>query len=147
VKIRYTAASPKAGIEEHLNNQTAATLIAAGFAVHVPYKSFVEFMNAEHRQGSDSNNVNPPQVQGVQWSCSTKTNGRPIIFRKSGGETARIEDEQQAIQYGAPESVLKQFRELVAVQGVNAAEAARPEQVKREAEEKLGTWQAIYRRA
>jgi hypothetical protein len=153
VKIRYTAASPKAGIEEHLNNQTAATLIAAGFAVHVRYENFVDFMNNEHRTGSDPSNVNPMTYSGVEWSCSgLPTNAtRTVIWRKSGGEVTRIENEQQAVQLGCPEAVLKQFRELVAARtgGVNYNEVAQHEtaqQIGRDSRE-AGTWKTLMRKA
>jgi len=39
--------SPKAGLVEHIDNATARTLIAAGFAEHVPYKDFRERLAAE----------------------------------------------------------------------------------------------------
>lgn len=108
-KIRFTAASPKAGQTEHVNTATASTLIAAGFAELVPYKNFVEFMNANHRSGSDPSNSNPaPPVSGVEWSCVRLTD-RAVIFRKSGFETTRIETLAVAIQAGCPESLCRQF--------------------------------------
>lgn len=150
MKIRYTAASPKAGIEEHLNNQTAATLIAAGFAVHVPYKNFVEFMNAEHREGRDPNNSNPPQVVGVVWECSANArSGVPTIYRRQGGEVARMTDEAQAIQYGVPDSVLKTYRELTANGDAEAIAlaAAKQEQIQRESADKTSQRIALWKNA
>jgi len=138
------------GIEFHTSRAAAEVLCALQQAVISPYRGYVDFLSSTAREGRDDNNVNPPQVSGVEWSCGAlPTSGRPVIWRKQGGETARIEDEQQAIQYGAPENVVQEFRRLLAVLtgAVNAAEAARPEQVRREIEDKAGVWQTIFRRA
>jgi hypothetical protein len=112
MKVKYTEYAPDPKLRNtitHLPPHVAQNLIAQGVCVHVPYKNFVEFMSAEHREGNDPNNVNPPQAKGVEWSC-TRLFDRPVIFRKSGFETTRIETLEVAIQCGCPESVLRQFR-------------------------------------
>jgi hypothetical protein len=112
MKIQYTQFAPNPalrGTTTHLPPHIAQNLIAQGVAVHVPYKNFVEFMNANHRSGSDPSNSNPPSpVSGVEWSCVRLTD-RAVIFRKSGFETTRIETVAVAIQAGCPESVCRQF--------------------------------------
>lgn len=132
MKIQYTEFAPNPALRNtitHLPPHIAQNLIAQGVAVHVPYKNYVERLSEEFREGSSSYNVNPPQVSGVEWSCAElPTTGRPVIYRKSGYETARIEDEQQAIQYGCPEHVLKQFREVMGVVNVDVAEVRLQEQ-------------------
>jgi hypothetical protein len=152
-KIRFTAASPKAGKTEHVNTATASTLIAAGFAELVRYENFVEFMNSNHREGSDPSNSNPPQVSsgGVEWSCARITD-RAVIFRKKGGECARMETIEQAVAYGCPESVLSQFRAFENVlTGIAAsAETVAQEQYRasaRETADSAGVWKQLFSRA
>lgn len=136
------------GTEAHVSRSTADVLCAMKQVEISPYKGYVDFLSSCHREGSSPQNVNPSTVgDSVVWSCSAlATTGRPVIWRKVHGETARLESEEIAIQHSCPDVILKQFRALLAVHtgGVNAAEAARAEQVKREGEEKLGVWQTIF---
>jgi hypothetical protein len=139
--------------EQTLNSHSAAeTFFAAKQAVISPYRGYVDFLSSTAREGSHSSNSNPPQVQGVEWSCSALRDGRPVIWRKSGFETARIETEQTAIQYGAPESVLKEFLRLQAVlTGAESARAAieraKREQYAREEQEKVGRAGVMWSRS
>jgi hypothetical protein len=153
LRVKYTEFVPNPALRNtvtHLPPHIAQNLIAQGVAVHVPYKNYVEFLSEEHREGSSSFNVNPPQVVGVVWECcAAARSGTPTIFRRQGGETARMTDEAQAIQYGCPESTLKMYRALLAEKngGVNVAEVAKAEQAKQVAEEKTATWKTIWSRA
>jgi hypothetical protein len=135
------------GTEEHVSRSTADVLVAMRQASFSPYKNYVDRLSSIAREGSDPSNVNPPQVAGIEWSCTAlPKSGKPVIWRLQGGERARLETEADAIAYGVPESVLKTFRNLTAVLtgAVNAAAAARPEQVKQEAAEKLGMLATVY---
>jgi hypothetical protein len=123
MKIQHTEFAPNPALRNtitHLPPHIAHNLIAQGVAIHIPYKNFVEYMNANHREGRDPNNVHPPQIQGVEWSC-TRITDRAVILRKSGGEVARIETLDSAIQYGAPDAIIRQFTELEnAINGLSA---------------------------
>jgi hypothetical protein len=155
VKITYTEFAPNPalrGTTTHLPGHIAQNLIAQGVAVHVPYKTFAEFMTAEHAQGSHPSNSNVPQVQGVEWSCSTLHDGRPVIWRKRTNETSRFEDEALAAHHGAPESVLKQFRDFVALlagslSALATVEKARREQYAREQDENTARHGVLWSRA
>jgi hypothetical protein len=154
MQIKYTEFAPNPALRNtitHLPPHIAQNLIAQGVAIGIPYKHYSEFLSAEHRTGSDPSNVNPTQISGVEWSCSVLPHdiGRVVIWRKSGGEVARTENEAQAIQMGVPPSVLTRFRELklAAQGGINYNEVAHAEQAKRDAEEKGGVWKTIFRNA
>ncbi len=104
-RIRYIAPSPKAGTTEHVQPHIAAVLVAAGFAEHVPYANFVEFMTAEHAQASGFGNVSgPPVVAGVEWALvhHLPVSGRPCIVRKSGTEVQHFESLTFWHPYGDP---------------------------------------------
>lgn len=155
MKITYTEFAPNPalrGTTTHLPGHIAQNLIAQGVAIHVPYKNFAEFMTTEHAQGSHPSNSNVEQVQGIVWSCSTLHDGRPVIWRKRTNETSRFEDEALAAHHGAPESVLKQFRDFVTVlagghSAQAAVEKARREQYAREQADKTARAGVIWSRA
>jgi hypothetical protein len=61
MKVKFVS-GPKTGTIEHLQPSIANTLIAAGLAEHIPYKSYVERLNEESAQ------ANKP-VAVVRWQC------------------------------------------------------------------------------
>jgi len=154
LKIKFLS-GPRTGQTDHAPNSQEIQLLAkAGIIEIIPYKNFVEFMSAEHAQGSHPSNSNVPQVQAgaVEWSCSTLHDGRPVIWRKRGNETARFESEAQAAHHGAPESELKKFRDFVALlAGAGSAQAtlerAKREQLLRQEEDKVGRAGVLWSRA
>jgi len=102
--------SPKAGLVEHLDNATAKTLIAAGFAEHVPYKDFRERLAAESTSQT-AGTVVSVSVVGTEWgfdgSCSQFR--QPVIIFKRGSETTYYD----APVKDTPASIVKQFYEAV----------------------------------
>ena len=151
MKIKFLS-GPRSGQIDHAPNSQEIQLLAkAGIIEIIPYKNYVERLSSEFREGRDPSNANPPQVSGVEWSCSRLTD-RPIIFRKSGGETARFETIEQAIQCGCPESVLRQFRAYDDVlTGIAACgETVVQEQYRaaaRETADNAGVWKQLFSRA
>jgi len=151
--LNHPHAPNKNNTTEHVSRELAAVAIGYGQAVAAPYKNYVERLSEEARSGSSPHNVNPPQVAGIEWSCSgLPTNStRIVIWRRQGGEVARIENEAQAVQAGCPEAVLKQFRDLTtaATGGINYNELAQRETAQRKAAEaqEAGTWKTLMRRA
>jgi hypothetical protein len=137
------------GTEQKVSRSTATSAVEMKQAVISPYKNFVEYMS-QFREGSSPQNVNPPLVSGTVWECGElPQTGRPVIWRKQGGEVARIETIEQAIAYGCPESTLTIFRRLLDEKNgvVNIAEAAKQGQAQRDAAEKSATWKTIWSRA
>jgi hypothetical protein len=102
--------SPKAGLVEHIDNATARTLIAAGFAEHVPYKDFRERLAAESTSQTACTIVSV-SVSGTEWgfdgSCSQFR--QPVIIFKRGAETTYYD----APVKDTPASVVRQFYEAV----------------------------------
>lgn len=98
------------GSEQMVSRETATTAIETKAACFSPFKNFTEYMS-QFREGRDPNNTSVVPTQGVEWSVVRITD-RAVIFRKSGFETARIESVETAIQYGAPDAIVRQFNEL-----------------------------------
>jgi hypothetical protein len=102
--------SPKAGLVEHIDNATARTLIAAGFAEPVPYKDFRERLAAESTSQTAGTIVSVG-VSGTAWgfdgSCSQFR--QPVIIFKRGAETVYYD----APVKDTPAAIVKQFHEAV----------------------------------
>jgi hypothetical protein len=141
--------SPKAGLVEHLDNATAKTLIAAGFAEHVPYKDFRERLAAESTSQT-AGTVVSVSVVGTEWgfdgSCSQFR--QPVIIFKRGAETTYYD----APVKDTPASIVKQFYEAIGtaltpeqIETIRIAECnERAARIAQEQAEKLGM--AKYRR-
>ncbi len=91
MRIKFLS-GPRAGEVSHApHSQATQLLIDSGIIEVVPYKSFVEFMTAEHASASGPGNVNPPSVVGVVWEFGFSISKKPLILRKQGTEVARFE--------------------------------------------------------
>lgn len=123
--------------EEHVSRSVAEIAIGFRQAEFVPYKNYVERLNAEGREGRDPNNVCVPFVVGVQYTLGLANTGAPCIFRKQATETAIILDVNTAKAFGVPKNVVEQFAaKLDAADGSKAAaalHAAKLEQQQRDA--------------
>jgi len=132
----------KNGTLEHVSRNVAELLVTLKQAELSPYRGYVDFLSSTAREGHDAHNVNPPSVLGLTWECvRLGKSSRPCILRKQGGEVIRIENEQQAIQAGTPELILKKFRELdaekdKAIEALVELDRAKREQVLREAQDR-----------
>jgi hypothetical protein len=150
VKIKFLS-GPRSGQIDHAPNSQEIQLLAkAGIIEIIPYKNYVERLSSEFREASGPGNTPVAMTKDVEWSCS-RLNDRPIIFRKSGFETARIETIEQAIQCGCPESVLRQFRAYDEVlTGIAASgETVAQEQYRaaaRETADNAGVWKQLFSR-
>ena len=102
--------SPKAGLVEHIDNSTAKTLIAAGFAEHIPYKDFRERLAAE-ATSQTAGTVVSVGVAAVEWgfdgSCTQFK--QPVIIFKRGSETTYYDGPVK----DTPCAIVKQFYEAV----------------------------------
>lgn len=126
MRITYTAASPKAGITEHIDNVTGRVLVASGMATEYKYKDFRERLAAEFSSASGAGCVNA-SVVGVEWGI--KEGSVNAVIKRVGAET---------IYYScppddAPESIKKRFTELAAIDP--NANAIAVDQAKRDAAE------------
>jgi hypothetical protein len=118
-KIQYIAPSPKAGQIEHVRPDTARTLVAAGFAIDIPYKDFRARL-ADAGAANDPHNVNPC-VEGVQWGVKDANEsgfGVVAVVKRFGSETTWYSTPPE----DAPESIKRRYRDLTnTVSGPSAA--------------------------
>lgn len=99
------------GTEEHVSRTVAEIAIGFRQAKFVPYKSYVERLNAEAREGSHSGNtVVPAPVVGTEYALGSMVGGAPCIIRKSGTETARITTVELAKACKVPAQYVEQLR-------------------------------------
>lgn len=115
MKIKFTN-GPKQGSVEHVKPQVAETLIAAGFAEHVPYRNYVERLSEETALLAAAQQPDPNFVQGVQYSVRERQYGsvnvgHAFIERRSGSETLFF-DKLETIPADCPKNVIVRFLEL-----------------------------------
>jgi len=131
VRITYTAASPKAGITEHVDNVTGRVLVASGLATEYIYKDFRERLAAEFASASGAGNVSATVV-GVEWGIKEgdgSAYSQNVVVKRVGAETTYY----AAPPHDAPESIKKRFAELSAIDP--NANAIAVEKAKRDAAE------------
>jgi hypothetical protein len=121
MKIKHTS-GPKLGVVEHVNNTIGATLVAAGLADHIKYKDFRERLSEESAAGSDPSNTVVTFYKDPEWGVAQLVR-KLVIIKKHLSEIYRFESEEQARDYGCPESVLKRYRDIKALPGPDQAGA------------------------
>jgi hypothetical protein len=118
-KIKYTAASPKAGQTEHKDNATAATLIAAGFAEAVvePQRGSKGngWLEARLEQSRLAGPLDPHStsgwVNGTEWGVQTQKSGQVHVIKRSRGEVLFFDGPPQ----DCPASIRQQYLDAAAV--------------------------------
>ena len=128
MRITYTAASPKSGITEHIDNVTGRVLVASGLATEYKYKDFRERLAAEFSSASGAGNVSA-SVVGVEWgireSDGSAYSQNVVVVKRVGAETTFF----SAPPDDAPESIKRRFAELTTrdpnASAVSIAEAKR----------------------
>ena len=131
MRITYTAASPKAGITEHIDNVAGRILVASGLATEYKYKDFRERLAAEFSSASGAGNVSA-SVVGVEWGIRESDGSaysQNVVVKRVGAETTFL----SAPPDDAPESIKRRFAELASVNPNAAAEAL--DKAKRDAAE------------
>ena len=113
MRITYTAASPKAGITEHIDNVIGRVLVASGLATEYKYRDFRERLASEFATASGAGNVDP-NAKGVEWGIKESDGSAysvNVIVKKHGAETTYY----SAPPDDAPESIKRRFAELAAI--------------------------------
>src|ERR1019366_1496664 len=102
----------------------AQSLIASGQAVAMPWKSYIERLNAEHEQPRSAmpGDTAVPNIEGVKWGIAEHPLAGTVILRESGSETTRFQDADTAENYGAPAALLNEFRKIIGAREKTAAE-------------------------
>lgn len=136
-KIKYISPSPKSGQIEHVQPHIAETLVRAGFAVPVPYKGYVDFLNSE---GGNDVSAAPVVEWGVQDRAGTSLHSKVHIIKRTGAETTYF----SAPPADCPPSIVARWKALT-----NSAEPIDMEQVRaREYEqhekEKVGFYNTMF---
>jgi hypothetical protein len=99
------------GTTEHVAREVATIAIGFRQAEFVPYKSYVERLNAEGREGHDSHNTVVHFYKEPEFSFGfVPHSGASCIFRKHGTETAIILDVNTAHASGAPKPLIEKLR-------------------------------------
>jgi hypothetical protein len=88
-KIQYIAPSPKAGQIEHVRPDTARTLVAAGFAIDIPYKDFRARL-ADAGAANDPHNVNHASKASSGASKTPMNQGSASLQSSSASGLKRL---------------------------------------------------------
>lgn len=118
MKVRYTAASPKAGQVEHLPPHIGNTLVAAGFAEAVPLPSRNDpgWLDARNEQAAlavpQPGDVDP-NAKGTEWGIRERTSSDGFsharIIMRRGSETFYFD----APPADCPASIKARFQQLL----------------------------------
>jgi hypothetical protein len=102
--IEYLPPSPKAGIKEHQSRETAAALIAAGFAQPVPLTDSEKLEIAKN-----SGHTIVPHYSVPVWSVGAPY-GALLVVRRFGTETTYFKVPPDRKQWpDCPESISEEF--------------------------------------
>jgi hypothetical protein len=124
MKIRYISPSPKAGQEEHIRNDVGNTLVAAGFAVELKYRSYVERL-ADLPPAAPDPSAPPYYPPPGVWQVSELPfSGRPVLWFRICSEQRPYECETLAAKDGCPPHLIRQFLEKKHASNPAAIEAA-----------------------
>jgi hypothetical protein len=138
-KIKYTSASPKAGTIEHIDNATAATLVAAGFAEIVPAIRRGEKGWLEERLAQSALVTAPGEhdtvagVRATEWGIHQS--GKVVAVIKRVGSDTFFFDTPPA---DTPRSIVQQFLDVASASpeanavAIAAAKAAQDEQARKD---------------
>jgi hypothetical protein len=122
-KIQYIAPSPKTGQIEHVRPDTARTLVAAGFAIEIPFKDFRERLREEGQGIANNPNNTNPCVEGTRWGVKDAGDsgfGVAAIIKQVGSETTYYSSPPP----DCPKGIVKQFEDLSSsTRAVDAAAA------------------------
>jgi hypothetical protein len=101
--IEYTPPSPRAGVQEHVSQTTAAALIAAGFAREV-------ILSEEEKKALRFGNFGKaPIVHVPEWNVvNSSYTGKLLIQRRYGCESMLFDGRPDA-QWKCPPEIVKEY--------------------------------------
>jgi hypothetical protein len=117
MKIRHLPTSPKAGLEEHIENTVGRTLIALGHAeeVKLPARGSSGWLEQRLEQSAkagapDRQDVNPGFALTPEWGVRDKAHaaGSVLIVKKVGTDVTFFTEPQP----DTPASVIARFEQL-----------------------------------
>lgn len=127
MKIKYTAASPKNGTEEHVRNDVGLTLIAAGFAQAVPFPqtrgsnewlAAMKEINADRKPSCHDTVV--PNVYPPTWEVELSSRNEVLVVFRSGCQVTRYSSPPKE----CPKVFAEQYRAAKAANNPGAAAQA-----------------------
>ena len=115
MKIKFLT-GPRAGELSHApNSQQSQLLAAAGIIEIIPYKSYVERLDFEAREGRDPSNVCVPFVVGIVYELGTlPVSNIPCLFRKHATTVDRIVNVEQAKSVSVPKEWIAKLKTALA---------------------------------
>jgi hypothetical protein len=114
MRVTYTAASPKAGITEHIDNTTGRVLVASGLATEQKYASYRERLAAEASPAAKP----IPVEWGIKESDGSRFSVNTVIKKSSAGTIF-----YSAPPDDAPAEIKRRFAALVSIDPNSAATA------------------------